>query len=215
MAVMGLSSASAFGQSCGVLWERTTAWCASPLDAISLGGPSTGGTLVFQIRWAHDVNSGGFIIAHGTTGSGDGLHALLLTCPLDLDGSMTIDSGDLSLLLGQWGQPGGFADVTLDGTVDSGDLAVMLGGWTGAAMCEIGPAQDLGDCAAPLASGGFSSSQSSEESSPGASDLESALAAIGFASAQAFAVWASTATDAELDAAGTWLAAVLNGGSNS
>jgi hypothetical protein len=199
----------------GVLWERTTAWCASPLDAISLGGPSSGGTLVFQIRWGHDVNSGGFIIAHGTTGSGDGLHALLLTCPLDLDGSMTIDSGDLSLLLGQWGQPGGFADVTLDGTVDSGDLAVMLGGWTGAAMCEIGPAHDLGDCAASLASGGFSSSQSSEGISPAASNLESALAAIGFASAQAFAEWASTATNAELDAAGTWLAAVLNGGSNS
>ncbi len=198
----------------GVLWERDTTWCANRLDDISLGGPSGASTLSFNIRWAHDVNASGFIIAHGTSSAGDGRRALLLTCPLDLDGSMSVGSGDLALLLGAWGQAVAWADLDFDGTVGSGDLAVLLGGWTGNAMCEIGPSQDL--CAPSLLGpSNANAAQASEGAGVESGAFDSALAALGFASADAFVAWASTATDAELHAAGTWLAAIMQQGGGS
>jgi hypothetical protein len=198
----------------GVLWERDTTWCANRLDDISLGGPSGASTLSFNIRWAHDVNASGFIIAHGTSSAGDGRRALLLTCPLDLDGSMSVSSGDLALLLGAWGQAVAWADLDFDGTVGSGDLAVLLGGWTGNAMCEIGPSQDL--CAPSLLGpSNANAAQASEGTGVESGAFDSALAALGFASADAFAAWASTATDAELHAAGTWLATIMQQGGGS
>lgn len=51
-----------------------------------------------------------------------------LTCPADLDGSDTVDAGDLALLLGAWG-PGSFADLNGDDLVNASDLAELLGAW--------------------------------------------------------------------------------------
>ncbi len=49
-------------------------------------------------------------------------------CPADLDGSGTVDSGDLAILLAAWGGTG-VADLNTSGTVESGDLAILLAAW--------------------------------------------------------------------------------------
>lgn len=54
----------------------------------------------------------------------------------DLDADGDVDSGDLAILLGEWGPCAGLgdacdADLNRDGAVDSTDLAALLGAWTG------------------------------------------------------------------------------------
>lgn len=46
-------------------------------------------------------------------------------CPADLDGTGTIDGGDLALMLLQFGE-GGPADLDRDGAVSAGDVALLL-----------------------------------------------------------------------------------------
>ncbi len=185
----------------GILWERVgDSWCAANLNDISLGGPSSSGTLVSQIFWGHDINSGGFILAHGPTSELDGQHVFLLTCPLDFDGSMDIGSGDLALLIGAWGDPGGFADVNFDNDVGAADLSMLLGAWSSPSMCEIGPAHDLGACA-----------PNSLQLQQGMT-VEAAVNVLGFASVDSFVLWCGQAEDPELTAAGTWLSCLVISG---
>ncbi len=52
------------------------------------------------------------------------------TCVADLDGDGDVDSGDLAILLGNWGPNAGHpADFNGDGMVNAADLAVLLGTW--------------------------------------------------------------------------------------
>lgn len=52
------------------------------------------------------------------------------TCPGDLDSSASISGGDLSELLGNWGQKGNSpADLNGDGIVTGFDLGILLGNW--------------------------------------------------------------------------------------
>ena len=55
-------------------------------------------------------------------------------CPADLNGSGTVDGGDLGLLLAAWGEPGG-GDLDQSGAVDGADLGLMLAAWGG---CPVG-----------------------------------------------------------------------------
>lgn len=48
-------------------------------------------------------------------------------CPIDLDGSGSVDIGDLLIVLSAWGEAGG--DVTGDGVTDVADLLVVLAQW--------------------------------------------------------------------------------------
>lgn len=48
--------------------------------------------------------------------------------PADLDGDGAVGSGDLGVLLSQWGGPGS-ADLDGDGLVGSGDLGILLAAW--------------------------------------------------------------------------------------
>jgi len=51
-------------------------------------------------------------------------------CPSDIDGSGSVDGGDLAALLGSWGACAGCAaDIDGNGSVDGGDLAALLGSW--------------------------------------------------------------------------------------
>lgn len=49
-------------------------------------------------------------------------------CPADLDGDGDVASGDLALLLSDWGGNGA-GDLDGNGSVDSADLATLLGAW--------------------------------------------------------------------------------------
>ncbi len=51
-----------------------------------------------------------------------------IACQADLNGSGSVDSSDLAILLAQWGMPGS-ADFNSSGTVGSDDLAVLLAAW--------------------------------------------------------------------------------------
>ena len=54
-------------------------------------------------------------------------------CPQDIDGNGTVDGGDLSVVLGFWGQPvdppGSGADLNGDGLVTGADLTEILSFW--------------------------------------------------------------------------------------
>ena len=50
-------------------------------------------------------------------------------CPADLDGSGTVDGGDLGLVLSSWGTPNG--DVNGDKQTNGADLTLVLAGWGG------------------------------------------------------------------------------------
>ena len=48
----------------------------------------------------------------------------------DLDGNGTVDGGDLTLLLGAWGETGSPFDLDGDGVIAGSDLTRLLGDWT-------------------------------------------------------------------------------------
>jgi hypothetical protein len=48
--------------------------------------------------------------------------------PEDLDGDGSVNAGDLSILLNNWGGSGA-GDIDGNGTVDGADLAQLLGAW--------------------------------------------------------------------------------------
>ena len=48
-------------------------------------------------------------------------------CRADLNADGKVDSGDIGLLLGSWGQGRSVSDINRDGTVDSSDLGLLLG----------------------------------------------------------------------------------------
>jgi hypothetical protein len=52
--------------------------------------------------------------------------------PADLDGSCTVDAGDVAFVLLDFGSVGGSNDLDGDGVVGSGDVAMILleFGWT-------------------------------------------------------------------------------------
>lgn len=75
------------------------------------------------------INDGGYVtdeIRFGKTWASV-LPALVPACPADLNHDGVVNGADLSLLLGDWGGPGG--DLDGDGTTNGSDLAVLLGGW--------------------------------------------------------------------------------------
>jgi hypothetical protein len=47
----------------------------------------------------------------------------------DLNGDGKVDIFDLSILLTNWGEPGGVADINQDGKVDIFDLSILLTNW--------------------------------------------------------------------------------------
>jgi len=98
--------------------------------------------------WAHQLEDFNAMLAmmrmdltDGTTGEWDSgitvtqadldAHALLVPSgsPADLDGSGTVGSGDLGILLAAWGSAGGAADLDGSGLVGSGDLGILLAAW--------------------------------------------------------------------------------------
>jgi Ca2+-binding EF-hand superfamily protein len=50
-------------------------------------------------------------------------------CEGDIDGSGTIDVGDLLEVIGQWGATDSAADIDQDGIVDVSDLLIVIGNW--------------------------------------------------------------------------------------
>ena len=78
----------------------------------------------YLIEDAETFNRCGFIATFrpGSTGG-------CPTCQGDLDGNCIIDGADLSIILGEWGQTSGVADVNVDGIIDGVDLAIVLGNW--------------------------------------------------------------------------------------
>lgn len=50
-------------------------------------------------------------------------------CPEDIDGSGSIDFGDLLQILSDWGDKGGPADIDGSGVVDFGDILLILSLW--------------------------------------------------------------------------------------
>lgn len=51
----------------------------------------------------------------------------VVPCPADLDGSGSVDSADLTILLSAWKTAAG--DITGDGTTDAEDLTALLAAW--------------------------------------------------------------------------------------
>ncbi len=50
-------------------------------------------------------------------------------CPADLDGSGSVDFGDILAILSAWGNKGGPEDLDGSGVVDFGDLLIVLAAW--------------------------------------------------------------------------------------
>ena len=53
--------------------------------------------------------------------------AVEIDCPGDLNFDGKVDSGDIGLLLGDWGANQSIADLDRNGVVDSADMGLLLG----------------------------------------------------------------------------------------
>lgn len=51
------------------------------------------------------------------------------SCPGDINDDRVVNTSDLLILLGEWGQPDSPADVDGDGDVDTSDLLMLLAAW--------------------------------------------------------------------------------------
>ena len=54
---------------------------------------------------------------------------IVLPCPGDINDDRVVNTADLLILLGEWGNPNSPADVDGDGDVDTADLLILLGAW--------------------------------------------------------------------------------------
>jgi len=130
-------------------WGRNTfGECNLPEDLglcsqITAGGDETSGHTAA-------VRRDGVVIAWGENGSGQcdvppnlgvihyvgagARHTLAVVspenhCPADFDGSGTVDSGDLSIILLSYGESGSVADLDHSGFVDAADIGALLISW--------------------------------------------------------------------------------------
>lgn len=71
-------------------------------------------------------NEGGYELG---TAIGDYISANFLRRLGDLNGDGVIDTVDITMLLGAWGEHDGPEDLNGDGTVDAADLTILLGNW--------------------------------------------------------------------------------------
>jgi hypothetical protein len=85
-----------------------------------------------DFRPTRGVRRSGFLrIATNAVGSPVDVTLSGVGAPLgDLNGSGTVDSADLSLLLARWGTADPEADLDGDGTVGTVDLSLLLGNWS-------------------------------------------------------------------------------------
>lgn len=77
-------------------------------------------------------------------------------CTYDIVVSGSVNSSDLAILLGAWGQnPGHPADFTGDGEIDSDDLALLLGQWGPCPQCDAAAdCDDQNPCTQDACTGG-------------------------------------------------------------
>ena len=62
-------------------------------------------------------------------GDTDDSGTVIEDCPADLNFDGMVDSADMGLMLGDWGDTHSLADLNHDGTVDAADLGMLLGSW--------------------------------------------------------------------------------------
>lgn len=109
--------------------------------AIAPSGPHQGDLYVTSgsqnAVYRFDGATGAFEAIVATADAGGVATPVFLTfvdCPVDsspdIDGSGSVDAGDLALLLGAWGSPDVAADLDGSGVVDASDLAALLGAWS-------------------------------------------------------------------------------------
>ena len=134
-----------------LLWKRDSQGQWSVEDLNELIG--THAQDDWDLREAHDINNSAWIVGWGLY-DGDHRAFLLSTakdCPWDLDFDGDVDTGDLLILLGNWGYcPEGeicWSDIDMDGDVDTADLLFgLLAHW---GECGIGGGevpQNVQDC---------------------------------------------------------------------
>jgi hypothetical protein len=105
--------------------------------AASLGGGAATLGVVADIEGdgAESLYLVGYLAARdGGPGSGIGIiDPCVDACPADLDGSGSVDSADLAVVLSAWGPCSGVCAADLDesGEVDSADLGALLAAWGG------------------------------------------------------------------------------------
>jgi len=54
---------------------------------------------------------------------------IVLPCPGDINDDRVVNTADLLILLGEWGNPNSPADIDGDGDVDTADLLMLLAAW--------------------------------------------------------------------------------------
>ncbi len=143
----------------------------------------------WRISLVHDMNSHGQMVVtlSRVTPVNDSFieYPCIVTSALDFDGDFRVDGADFSKLLGDWGASGSPCDVDESGTVGSGDLAERLGAWTGTDVVDL---HAVFPCTAHEATSA-SQAAAAAEGDPLSSSLDTALAALGFASADEFVAW--------------------------
>jgi len=121
-----------------LLWKRDSQgqWSVEDLNEL-IGTHAQDDWLLVE---AHDINNNAWIVGWGLYGAypNQKHRAILLStakdCPADLDFDGDVDTGDLLILLGNWGYcPEGeicWSDIDMDGDVDTADLLFgLLANW--------------------------------------------------------------------------------------
>lgn len=181
-----------------------------PIDTLSsyYGLPNT-----WVVSFVHDMNASGQMIVTLTVrrnilspkpGQPSFFYVdypCIVTLASDLDGDFRVNGSDSGILLGDWNSSGPLldhqkrSDLNDDGLVQSLDLGVLLGGWSGSEPSDL---HNYFPCYSPLQA--FKSPGGESVDAPMVLTVEEALALLGWPDQDAFALWGSLASPAELTA---------------
>jgi glucose/arabinose dehydrogenase len=78
------------------------------------------------------IRVGGHQIATGNVASGSGTMVISCgapKCPADINGTNTVDTDDLIMVINNWGAKGGKADIDGNNIVDTDDLLAVINAW--------------------------------------------------------------------------------------
>ncbi len=164
-----------------------------------------------RITFVHDMNTYGqavvtLMLTGDATGGTQIEYPCVLTLATDFDGSFRVDSRDVTALTQAWATSAPLYDLDGDGIVGGADLAILMGDYAPNVPCDLHRVFPCGSMAMQAVA------QASVQEGDIADPLLLGVNALGFATLDEFAAWASVADEAAAASAIDVLSVVMGGG---